>query len=107
MIGLSGEARIFMCLEPTDFRKGIEGLSLITQESFPEQLLTGAYFAFLNKSRNKIKVLFWDLDGFVIWYKRLEKGTFSKKLEKKQMDRRDFLLLLEGIIPQKIRKKIF
>jgi len=105
MLSLSGKARIFMCVDPTDFRKGVEGLSLITQELFPDQLLTGAYFAFVNKSRNKIKVLFWDLDGFVIWYKRLEKGTFSKKLEKEQMDRRDFFLLLEGITPKKIRKK--
>ncbi len=107
MIGLGGDAKIFMCLEQVDFRKGVEGLGLITQSVFPEKLLTGAYFVFLNKTRNKIKVLYWDLDGFVIWYKRLERGTFSGDCVKEQMDRRDFLLLLEGVTPKKIRPRFF
>jgi len=105
MIGLPGDSRIFMNLEPIDFRKGVEGLSLVTQGLFPDQLLTGAYFVFLNGARNKIKVLYWDLDGFIIWYKRLERGTFSRNLAKEQMDRRDFLLLLEGVTPKKIRPR--
>ena len=95
----------FICLEPVDFRKGVEGLSLVVDGLFPGGLLNGAYFVFLNGARNKIKVLFWDLDGFIIWYKRLEKGTFSPNLAKKQMERRDFILLLEVITPKKIRPR--
>ncbi len=105
MIGLPGDSKIFMCSEPIDFRKGVEGLSLVADGLFPGDLLTGAYFVFLNGARNKIKVLFCDLDGFIIWYKRLEKGTFSPDLAKKQMDRRDFILLLEGVTPKKIRPR--
>lgn len=91
-----------MCVDPIDLRKGFEGLSALTEALFPQKLLTDAYFVFLNKPRNRMKVLYWDGDGFAIWYKRLEKGTFSKKLAEKQMDRRQFFMLLEGITPQKI-----
>jgi transposase len=48
-----------------------------------------------------MKVLYWDVDGLAIWHKRLEKGTFSKKSSEQQMDRRQFFMLLEGIVPQK------
>jgi transposase len=106
MLGLAGDARIFLCLELVDMRKGFDGLSSIAERLFPETLLTGAYFVFFNKPRNKVKVLYWDIDGLVIWYKRLEKGTFSKKLmDKSKVDRRDFFMLLEGIIPQKFSRR--
>lgn len=106
MLGLAGEARIFLCLEWVDMRKGFDGLSMITERLFPGTLLSGAYFVFFNRPRNKVKVLYWDVDGLVIWYKRLEKGTFSKKwMDKTQIDRRDFFMLLEGIIPRKISQR--
>ena len=102
MLSLSGNARIFMCMESVDLRKGFEGLSALTESLFPGQLLTGAYFGFLNKTGSSIKVLYWDVDGLAIWTKRLEKGTFRKKSVLNTMTRRDFFLLLEGVIPQKI-----
>ena len=105
MLALPGEARIFLCTEPVDLRKGFEGLSALAETLFPDTLFTGAYFGFLNKSGHSIKVLYWDGDGFVIWMKRLEKGTFSKKSTRKIMTRRDFFLLLEGVIPKKISKR--
>jgi len=107
MLSLSGDARIFLCIDPVDFRKGIEGLSSLVEGLFPDKLLTGAYFVFLSKTKNKIKILVWDLDGFVIWYKKLEKGCFQYNVQKRLIDRRDLLLLLEGIIPKKMRKKPF
>ena len=51
----------------------------MTKSLFPEMLLTGAYFVFLHKTRNRLNVLHWDVDGLAIWHKRLEKETFSKK----------------------------
>ena len=102
MLALSGDARIFVHVGAMDLRKGFEGLSSMTEELFPEKLLTGAYFVFLNKTRNRMKVLYWDVDGLAIWHKRLEKGTFSKRPVETQMNRRQFFMLLEGIIPQKI-----
>lgn len=105
MIGLSGNARIFVCLEAVDLRKGFDGLSHMTEVLFPKKLLTGAYFVFLNKTGSKIKILYWDVDGLAIWTKRLEKGCFTKTLLKEQMDRRSFLMLLEGVTPKKISRR--
>lgn len=104
MLTLSGNARIFLYQYPTDMRKSFEGLSISIQETFPDLLMTGSYFVFLNKRRDYMKVLYWDADGFAIWCKRLEKGSFSKK-EGPILDRKQFLMLLEGIIPKRVQKR--
>jgi len=106
MISLTGSARIFFCKEAIDLRKGFEGLSAIVEKLFSAELTSGAYFVFLNLRANRMKVLYWDSDGLVIWYKRLEKGSFSKKdLEQGMIGRREFLMMLEGIIPRRFRKR--
>jgi transposase len=102
MLAIPGNARLFVCHLPVSMRKSFEGLSVIVTELFPGELLTGAFFIFLSRRRDHMKVLFWDRDGFVIFYKRLEKGTFSWKWgEIKSLDRRAFLMLLEGVIPKR------
>ncbi len=58
-------------------RKGFEGLEALVQMLFPGELTTGSFFVFFNTTRDHVKVLFWDEDGFVIWHKRLEKGRFT------------------------------
>jgi len=106
MLALSAATRIFLYHENVDMRKGIEKLGFITQEVFPDQLLTGALFVFLNRVRDKMKVLYWDKDGFAIWYKKLEAGTFSRKfIEGKVISRTEFFMLLEGITPKRIQKR--
>jgi transposase len=86
-------------------RISFEGLSAIIEQLFPGELLSETLFIFLNRQRNCLKALFWDRDGFVIWYKRLERGLFIHNTKNNILDRREFLMLLEGIIPQKIRPK--
>ena len=106
MLAISGNDRIFLLNEPTDMRKGFEGLSGIVEEHFPESLTSGAYFVFLNKKRNRMKTLYWDVGGLVIWYKRLEKGIFPKREHQQTgMDRREFFMLLEGIEPKKLYRR--
>jgi len=86
--------------------KSFEGLSAAVEEAFPGELLSGAYFIFLNRLGDHMKVLYWDGDGLAIWYKRLEKGRFLKKNhEKISIDRREFFMLLEGVTPQKIQPR--
>lgn len=86
-------------------RKSFEGLGVIIEQLFPGELLSGALFVFLNRQRNCVKALFWDRDGFAIWYKRLERGSFTGNAQSSSLDRREFLMLLEGIVPKKIRPK--
>ena len=106
MLAPPGNARVFLYQHPTSMRKSFEGLCSAVEAAFPGELLTGAYFVFLNRYKDHMKVLYWDSDGFAIWYKRLEKGTFaSKEKHSTPMERREFLMLLEGIEPKRCRQK--
>jgi|TARA_B100001964_G_C14229208_1_gene599174 transposase len=87
-------------------QKSFEGLCSIARDAFPGQLLTDAIFVFLNRSKNKIKLLSWDGDGFIILYKRLEKGEFIVSSNGKScLSRREFLMLFEGVRPKYINKR--
>jgi transposase len=106
MLAIAGNARIFFFQKPTDMRKGVESLSLLIEQSCTGELMTGAYFVFINRQKDRMKVLYWDNDGFAIWWKRLEKGSFRLLgIDRALIDRREFLMLLEGIIPKKIQKR--
>jgi transposase len=77
MIGLAHHLKIYACIEPTDMRKSFDGLSGIVANLLAEDPLSGHLFLFRNRSRDRLKILYWDRDGLAIWYKRLEKGTFQ------------------------------
>ena len=106
MLAPAGNARIFLHPLPVDLRKGFEGLGGLVQQAFGAQLLTGAYFIFLNRTKDRMKVLYWDSDGLAIWYKRLERGRFrSNHATSVMIDRREFLMLLEGVTPRHVHKR--
>ena len=106
MLSLGGTARIFVCKEPTDMRKGFEGLSAEVEILASGELLSGAYFVFLNRQRNRMKVLYWDTDGLAIWNKRLEKGSFEQQKDGNPwIDRREFFMILEGVIPKRLNNR--
>ena len=103
---IPGNARLFLCQHPVSMRKSFEGLSALVEQLFPNELLTGALFIFLNRRRDHMKVLFWDNDGLVIWFKRLEKGTFAWKWGREsKIDRRTLLMLLEGVTPKRLQER--
>jgi transposase len=77
MIMLPSTVRIFLCTRPTDMRKSFDGLAGLVQECYNQYLLTGHLFLFVNRRRDRIKMLYFDRDGLVIWYKRLEAGSFE------------------------------
>jgi transposase len=77
MLNLSPSIRIFVHALPTDMRKHFDGLTAIVTHSFGKDVFQGDYFVFLNRSRNRCKILFWDRDGLVVWAKRLERGSFQ------------------------------
>ena len=72
-----GSLRVFVALEPVDFRKGHDGLAAITQQVLGVDPFCGAAFVFRSKRGDRVKVLFWDGSGIVMIYKRLEQGGFA------------------------------
>ena len=69
--------RIFVCTSPIKMNLSFDSLMGLAQETFDQDPLSGHLFLFLNRRRDRIKILFWDVDGFYIWYKRLEVGVFQ------------------------------
>jgi transposase len=105
---LPAAVRVFLCTKPTDMRKSFDGLLGMVHEHLGQDPLSGHLFLFLNCRRERVKILFWEPDGLVIWYKRLEAGTFQQLDPASRADRSsgqagleltatDLALLLTGI----------
>ena len=71
-----GGKEVYLACGATDMRKSINGLAAIVENSFRLDPFNGALFVFCNRSRDRLKILEWDTDGFWLWFKRLEKGHF-------------------------------
>jgi transposase len=77
MFSIPGQVKIFVALEPADMRRGFEGLSALVQQTLEQDPLSGHLFLFRNRRRDRVKILFWDGDGYALFYKRLARGTFE------------------------------
>ena len=76
MLTINPHTKVYIAREPLDFRKQIDGLSLYVQEVLALDPLSAHVFVFRNRQRDKLKVLYWDSNGFCLLYKRLERGRF-------------------------------
>jgi transposase len=70
-------APIYLALDPTDMRKSFDTLAVLVREHLGGDPQSGSWFVFRNKAGNRLKILYWDRDGYAIWQKRLEVGTFE------------------------------
>lgn len=91
-------------------RKSFDGLSGLVHAHFDHALLSGDIFIFLNRRRDRIKLLMWDVSGFAIYYKRLERGTFelpqfSTHQSSLELSWSELVLLLEGIEMGSIKRR--
>ena len=108
MLSFSTRQRYFLFRAATDMRKGFAGLSGLVRRHLDEQLTSGDVFIFLNRRRDRVKLLVWDRDGFVVWYKVLERGTFElPKTENDTLELSwtDLQLLLEGIEIKSVKRR--
>ena len=109
-LSFSKAHRYYMYAKAADMRKGCDGLSGLVQREFLLNPLNGDIFIFLNHRRNLIKLLHWQGDGFAIFYKRLEKGTYeipaiNSSSSSIEISSQQLLLILEGISLLHIRKR--
>jgi transposase len=77
MLSLALPVKIYLCVEPTDMRRGFDGLLRMAEEHLARDVLSGGLFVFVNRRRDRLKLLYWDNDGLAIWHKRLEAGRFQ------------------------------
>ncbi len=110
MLNFSHQTRVFLFLEPVDMRKSFRGLCLLAESVLKEDPASGHWFAFINRRRDRLKLLGWDGQGFWIWYKQLESGVFEKptvQLNRTQMeiDVTQLSLIINGIDLRSVKRK--
>ncbi len=76
MIHLPASVRVYLCLAPTDMRRSFDGLHALVRDHLELDAFAGHLYIFSNKRRDRVKILYWDHDGFAVWAKRLERGVF-------------------------------
>ena len=110
MIRLPAQVRVFVCRAPTDMRKSFDGLAGLVESAFTEDLLSGHLFVFFNRRRDRVKILYFDVDGLAIWQKRLEAGTFQAldaacEHDSLEITASELALLLEGVDLASVRRR--
>ena len=102
MAGLPPSVRIYFATQLTDMRNGIDGLRAMVERELHGDPYRGHLFVFVGKAKDKVKILFWDRSGFVLYLKRLEKGRFQLpvidlKRKHVEMEAAQLAMLLDGI----------
>lgn len=101
MLSQTGVDKVYLACGSTDMRKSIDGLAAIVQQSFSLDPFSTSLFVFCNKSRNKLKILQWDHNGFWLYYRRLEEGRFQWPKESSSspvtISLRELRWLLDGL----------
>jgi transposase len=112
MIHLPGSVRVYLCLTPCDMRKSFDSLHALVREHLELDAFAGHLFVFTSRRRDRVKILYWDRDGFALWSKRLEEGTYAMPSATEVTERRreitapELAALLSGIdLQQASRRK--
>lgn len=103
-------ARIYLCTTPADMRKGFDSLAALVKDFLGQDPLSGHLFLFVGRARDRLKILYWDTDGFALWYKRLEEGTYRLPLARSgevgvEIKASELAMLLEGIDLRSLKRR--
>ena len=109
MLRLPSSVRIFLASGPTDMRKGFDGLSALVKAR-GQDVYSGHLFVFVSRRGDRVKVLSWDRGGFVLWYKRLERGRFrlpamDPETGAVELDSGQLAMLLDGVDLTRVRRQ--
>lgn len=110
MLHLSSSCRYYLYHAATDMRKGFDSLSGIVMQQMNQHALSSDIFIFINKKRNQVKLLLWEGDGFALYHKRLEKGTYELPMHDNNVHSvgitsQQLQLILQGISLKSVRKR--
>lgn len=109
MFALNAQQHYFLYHSSTDMRKGFNGLSGLVRNDLGRDPLSGDVFIFINRRRNRMKLLVWEDSGFLLYYKILEQGTFELPVNAHatagQISWRDLILILEGVVLSSIKNR--
>jgi transposase len=108
MFSLTSSHQYFLYKKPTDMRKSFDGLQGLVEGKLKRRATSGEVFVFINKRRDRVKLLHWETGGFVLYYKRLEKGTFELPEMKGQGDQiawSELMMIIEGIRVKSFERK--
>jgi transposase len=103
MIHLPASVRVYLCLSACDMRKSFDGLHALVRDYLELDAFAGHLFVFASRRRDRIRILYWDRDGFAIWSKRLEEGTYAVPLadsadeHRREITAQELGALLSGI----------
>lgn len=111
MLSAPSAVKIFLYGQAADLRRGYDGLAALVQDAMGEDPLSGSLFMFVNKRCNRIKLLYWDRDGYAIWMKRLQSGSFempqlsTSDSPRVKITASQLSLILEGIELSSVRRR--
>lgn len=110
MLNFLHSTRVFLFSMPVDMRKSFRGLCQLAESQLREDPASGHWFAFVNKRRDRMKLLGWDGQGFWIWYKQLESGLFERPYAKAddvtlEIDVTQLSLIIHGIDLQSAKRR--
>jgi transposase len=110
MMHLPASVRVYLCLTPCDMRKSFDGLHALVREHLELDALAGHLFVFASRRRDRVKILYWDRDGFALWSKRLEEGTYAMPAGeaaeyRREITTQELAALLSGIDLRKAARR--
>jgi len=111
VLSLPPSVRLFVATQPVDGRKGVDSLIALVRSAFHQDPLGGHLFVFFSRRCDRVRIVYWDRNGFAMWTKRLEKGRFHPmfssdgQLSSTKMEAAELALILEGLDLEGARRR--